>query len=385
MSQYNLDKNTPKEDETESRIIGMDDPLPDSPNLPAPEPLSGNIMATASSVLAKYSERTEKDGYKPTPEQLDALTWLIGIAKTEHLSMSALARFAHIDAATLSKIFTASYPAKLDNLTARIWKVRELYEQRKNVVSGQFVETSIAKKIWQVCEVARLHNALVIIYGDSHIGKTTALEEYTRRNNHGSTTYVRMPTFGNLSEYLRDLNQALGENSRGSNLYLRERPFVRLGDGKVLITDEFHQCIVTSGRNGNGIRLKTIEYQREVYDRSGGGMVICATNIFRDEVEKGRNKLVLEQLRRRSMLVLQLPSMLPQNDMDAIAESYGLPPADENSHQVRVEIIKAHGLRAYVNYLRSAGFGANKRGVKLTWRHFIAAHDALAKLSAGAN
>jgi len=81
------------------------------------------------------------------------------------------------------------------------------------------------------------------------------------------------------------------------------------------------------------------------------------------------------------MTTLQLPALLPRADLDTIAATFGLQPADEESHNLRIAIIKSNGLSAYCNYLRAATYAASKRQTKPAWLHFRQAHDVLAKLS----
>jgi DNA transposition AAA+ family ATPase len=117
----------------------------------------------------------------------------------------------------------------------------------------------------------------------------------------------------------------------------------------------------------------------EIYEEVNCGIVLCGTNVFRDEVEKGKQKGILEQTKRRGMVPLQLPSMLPRADMDTIAAAYGLPSAPDFIHQIRTEMIRKLGLRSYTNHLRAAGKLAYNNHQEFSWDHFVKAHDIMAK------
>ena len=108
--------------------------------------------------------------------------------------------------------------------------------------------------------------------------------------------------------------------------------------------------------------------------------MVCGTNAFRDEVEAGRNKALLEQFRRRGMKALQLPAILPASDLDKIAAAYDLPKAEGKALELRLQIVRSTGLRAYTNLLKAASKYAEKKGKAIDWCHFISAHDVFSKL-----
>lgn len=312
--------------------------------------------------------------------QLASVTWLLSWGKQQRLSLGALARRVEIDEGTISKLFSGTYGARLENMITRIDGFRELMEQREAISKADFVETSIVETCWQVCDTALLFQTIIPVYGDSQIGKTTAFEEKTRRDRFGRTIYVRMPAEGHLHSFLTALNAALLESTRTNGPLQRTRPMEVITSSNLLIIDEVHQATLVPGRGS--ARVNTIEYIRELWDKTKCGLVLCGTNAFRDEVEKGKHKAMLEQLRRRGLPPVQLPSVLPRADMDAIAAAYGLPPADETAHQLRERIITGNGLRAYTNFLKSGAklSEKDKRG-RMTWAHFTSAHDIFAKLS----
>jgi hypothetical protein len=65
---------------------------------------------------------------------------------------------------------------------------------------------------------------------------------------------------------------------------------------------------------------------KSIKDRTGCAMVICATNVARDEFTEGMGKeaKLLKQLWRRGVIKLQLPDALPVADVRAFAFAYGL-------------------------------------------------------------
>ena len=325
-----------------------------------PEP-EANQTVTINPASVRHVYRTKLTDGKVTTEQVDAVVWLAEVAVDDRLTMGALAELSGIDAGTISKLFSGSYPAQLHSISRRILAYRALHEQRQKVGDAFFVPTSLSSRINTVCDSARVYSMIIPIWGDSQTGKTMALKEYARTHNHGQTVYVRMPTNGNFTEFLRRIARALGITSRGSNAVLTDSVIHAFHANKLLIIDEVHQCFLSGSRDRQTVRLKTLEYLRELWDESGCGMVLCGTNLFRDEVTEGKCAEWLQQLLGRTLTVLQLPAMLPRHDLDAIAAAYKLPPADESQHKLRCDIVARRGLKAYITYIRAGIYAANNR------------------------
>lgn len=337
------------------------------------------LQTTIAQVEESYAEQLAAGAI--TREQLNKITWLLNVAREERLPLSKLAKRIGYDSdSTLSRVFRANYGAQLDKFLERVDEFRKVYEQRMGISSVRFIETSLTKKIFNVCDLARAYQTIFTIYGDSQTGKSWALQEYRRLNNHGRTIYVQMPPGGNFFKFLQEFCRALGVSFKGNSSLLESRiqaELKKIPDVLVII-DEIHQtCLID-----HAIKLQTIEYIRlEIYEKIHCGIVLCGTNTFRDEMEQGEHAAVLEQTRRRSMAPLQLPALLPREDMDALAAPFGLPEATDSTHDLRTGLIQRHGLRTYTTLLRGAAKLAFNKGVATTWAHFVSAHDALAKLS----
>lgn len=346
-------------------------------DLAAPAGPDQHITITPGKMWENYAEKLNTG--QVTEEHLARLNWLIALAKLEKLSMGGLSKLCGIDTGTLSKLFNANYGAKLDSICDRIDKFRQLHEARKSINKADFVQTSLVRSIWEVCETAFVYQTIYPIWGESQIGKTLALLEYQKAHNHGRTIYVRMPALGHKTEFLKALNRAIFENAETDSSTLMRVPMTRITPRNLLIVDELHQTVL--GSRERKVREGTLEYLRELWDHTKCGMVICGTNVFTDTASKSRSVGVIKQLLRRGFPAMELPDLLPREDMDAIAAAYGLPPADDETHELRTDIIKTTGLRAYTNFLKAGTRFAEKKSAGFTWKHFTSAHDIMKKLS----
>src|SRR5581483_7560197 len=99
------------------------------------------------------------------------------------------------------QLLTGRREAGIEKMVQAIERLKKLIESRRVVNKLGFIETSLTRKIFSVCEAALTYQKIVQIFGDSQIGKTEALEEYARQNNHGQTIYVRVPEGGGLNYF----------------------------------------------------------------------------------------------------------------------------------------------------------------------------------------
>jgi len=381
MSQPNLDKTLPPEvdllatpEQPENAVA------PYVKQTPAADKYHGQLRLTVAQVEACYAPKLA-DG-SVTKEQLQKITWLLSVAKEAGYNLDQISEKIGYDSdTTLYRVFRGSYSAKLVNVIEKIDVFRKLWEERLGVSKMTFAETSLSREIFDYCDLTRTYQTINSIYGDSQTGKSFALQEYRRLNNHGQTVYIPMPSGGHLTKFLIAACKAVGVSPKGSSTSLAARFIGALTENMLLLIDEVHQTCL----GDSAMKLVTLEFIRlDVYEAVHCGIVLCGTNVARDEFERGKHHAWLEQTRRRGMPTLQLPSMLPREDMDALAASYGLPPAPDDIHDLRTKLIKRHGLRAYVNFMRAGAKLAFNKGNSVEWSHFVSAHDALAKLSTGA-
>lgn len=306
--------------------------------------------------------------------------WFYGHCRDAGMSLAEAGSCIDRDASTIYRLFVGRYGAGYGNLLAAIARYRKIAEQRAKRKAIGYIETSTWRKVSTVCNAALFDGLPAYIYGDSQIGKTAALLEYQRRNNHGQTRYVRMPAAPSLPLVLAYIAEGCHISGRLNSHDLRRRLVNALDDKSLLILDEFHQILIGAG---DLLARKIVETVRELYDRSGCGIVMAGTRVLRDELEKGRQALVYEQFRRRGMIELVLPSTPPRSDIVKIAASFGLPEPGDAEMETIHDMLKSSGLGKYIKFLQLAHGLAVGRKQQLTWSHFTQAHRSIAALSRG--
>jgi DNA transposition AAA+ family ATPase len=268
----------------------------------------------------------------------------------------------------------------LDSLCADLVKVRRKMEELDAIGRLPFVETSAWHKINKVCETAMDSNSVAMIYGESQIGKTECLNEFRRRNNHGTTKLVRMPASAGVQLVMREFARACRISPESNFDKLRDRVFRAVDHTNLVLVDEVHQAFVSYQRTAT---LKVMEVMRELHDRTGCALVLCGTRVWRDQLETGPYAQFLKQLRRRGALELQLPDSAPVADLVLIARHYGLPAPTGDASELVNAINAEFGLGRFIKFLGIGARHALKRKEKYQWDHFMRAYDILAKLKGG--
>jgi DNA transposition AAA+ family ATPase len=313
-------------------------------------------------------------------QQCDLIWWFFNFAKSNDWSLKQAGSELGVDGSTLHRVMRNDYGAKLDNFCAKLERYKKLALERATFKNAQFVETKTAQSIFQVCDAALFSQTIAFVFGDSQQGKTTALEEYARRHNHGQTKYIRLPASAGVQLVAKEFAKACYVSHKSCFEKLRERIFRSIDNKNLIIVDELHQCFSSYNKAST---IKVLEFIREIHDRTQCGMVLCGTHVLQEEIERGKLSLMAEQLRRRGIIRMELPKRPPKSDIDKIAKSFGLPAPEGDSVEYDIirSMLQSSGLGMYVKFLQAASSMANKQQQALAWPHFIKTHDILARLS----
>jgi DNA transposition AAA+ family ATPase len=326
--------------------------------------LSGDHVVQAT---AELDERSKQ-----------AIRWMFFYCLENDLSQGVAAEKIGYSPTVVSRICRGQYEGSLDAVVSAIESWRRICDARADAPTVGFVETTTSRKIWKMCDAALTYQTIAKIYGDPQIGKTWALEAYWRQNNHGRTKFIRLPAAAGVQMMLRCFADACGISSKCSFEAMRIRVLHAIDGDNLVIVDELHQAFNTYQKHA---RVACLELIREIHDRTGCGMVLCGTNVARDEIENGQHKLLLEQLDRRGIFTLQLPKYATWADREAIAKSFGLDKPADKARELVDAIVRTSGLKAYTSFLRAAARLAANRKTELTWEHFMAAYRTIRSLS----
>lgn len=309
-------------------------------------------------------------------EEGEEVFWLYSYAVENKLNEAALsAKMGVYDKNTLYQVFRGMYGVQKDGRVSswaniikaiRAFKAVELEEQQKKNIG--IIDTEVKQAVFRACDAALGDGMPAFIYGASQIGKTTALLEYQRLHNHGRTVYIRMGSNWTKARFVRELAKHFNNGIKATKCWaLEDAIFGSLNRYNLLIVDEFHLALETTG----DLSAKEImEFIREIYDRTGCGLVMSSTKVGLEGLEGGKNRLLFDQLRRRGVVKVVLPDAPPLRDIYTIARSFDLPqPTGDDLRSIK-HIIQTRGLGVFLKYLQKAYAVTKKRKVELSWDAF---------------
>lgn len=332
---------------------------------------------------------TQATEWMPEKDRLQ-VRWLHQHARDKRWSWADLVREVGGSNSTWHRIFTDKYrypkghAREAERMPVEKW-IRAIREYRGNAVDFDeercvaFAETSVYRRIEWLCSRVLVRHRVGLIYGESQIGKSTALIEFARRNNHGQTVYMEVPPAGGVQFLTRTIAQALHVNTKTSFDNLLTDIIAALDSSKLLVVDEIHRVFSTYQKSSV---MKCLDVLRAIHDRSKCGLVLCGTNVWRDQLTRGEFMVHLRQLRRRgASYELQLPTNPPRADLDLIAKQFGLAVPDGEAEEIMLGIARQHGFGVFCARLEDSAEYAAKRKTRLTWDHFVKVHRTVEKLS----
>lgn len=315
----------------------------------------------------KVAERTEQ----LPDEQRKAIRRLHAYYYDSGKSLADVGDQIGYDGGNVSKIFSGTYTGNLDAVAHAINRFFKLSDERAAVKKAPYIETALYQEIEEVCQAALVYQKLAFIYGESQVGKTAGLLHYTAEHNHGETTYVEMPVGGSMTHFLAALADKLRLSKQQRDGVLQLNIMRCLGPTNLLIIDEVVRAL--QARTYGGTTLRTMDFIRAIHDNTGCGIVLCGTNVFRDQMADKALAKFLNQFNRRTIIRRQLPDVPSRADLNAFARHYQLEAATGDAYELQKLIVRTQGLGVWLTTLRAAANKASKEKRALTWEHVIRA------------
>ena len=307
----------------------------------------------------------------------DAIFWLYSFSQEYGLSYSGIKERTGISAAFA--LFHGNYGAEYGSMVKKILAFKSMTEKRQKEHTLGFVNTATARQVFEVCDAALYDGMPAYIFGASQTGKTTALLEFQRTHNHGTTKYIRMGVRWSKRRVVRELARACKcFCETAHSVDLEERIYSTLTDRMLLIVDEFHLALETTTELA---AKEVVEFFREVYDRTHCGLVICGTKVAETGLESGKNHLLFDQMRRRGLVKLVLPDVPKKADVNRIAKEFELAAPTGEIYTGIQRILKRFGLGMFVKYMQKAYALAKGEKRALTWDDFAAVSNGYAARS----
>lgn len=324
-----------------------------APEIVETQPRSLEGVNTMQAVRFRIAGDTISKGTAELPEeQRILLRWFGGYLRNRNLGKDDIARLLKKDNGSYYS-YDSVYQAltgrrseaaiSLDPLCRAIKTFREQVEGVSVLGDSGYIPTRLGEIITERCDRAREARRISFIFGESQIGKSEELKQYQRTHNHGETIYVEVPTGGSLYQFHYELALSLAIPANLKQADLRRRLIDAFDPSMLLLVDEAHRSLRTGLMSYRG--LQVFDFIRELYNRKRCGIVISMTNEGRDLFKNGPQRKALEQLWKRRIAPLQLPSTPLADDLDKFAMAYGLEPADDKEVAISIEVIEEDDTR----------------------------------------
>lgn len=280
-------------------------------------------------------------------------------------------------------IVKCDYAASYKNIIAEILKLKKHVEEESKKKAIGFIETRTAQEIFRACDAALYDHMPTFLYGASQSGKTTALLEYQRTHNHGTTRYVRMGSKWTKARFVEELAVACKcFANRARTAELERRICSSLSDRNLLIIDEFHLALFTTSESNS---REIVEFIRELFDRTGCAPVYAATPVAAKAFEDGKYAIMFDQTRRRGLVKVMLPDVPPVKDINTFARSFDLPAPTGTVLAGVKEMLRTSGLGKFVKYLQKSYALAKSMKKPLDWETFMEVTNGYARLAVAKN
>lgn len=210
-----------------------------------------------------------------------------------------------------------------------------------------FIETSIARRVFGIINLARSQNENAVIVGEPGVGKTRALNAYYDGHD-GTYLITATSALGNaLRDILRIVADKLGVPVSGSISNIQRQMLQYPMEGRVLIVDE-----------AQNLKLQAFRELLTLHDHTGMCLIFCGNLdvLKRVNVKSGP----LAQISDRVGLHERI-DCIPGEDADAITNSFGVEGMDAYA------LARAVGLRFRARALvRVLSAAREQAGVKHT-------------------
>lgn len=312
-------------------------------------------------------------------EGADLIFWLYNYAQDNKLTLRGMGDVIGMSQTVAFHLLRCDYGASYASVIDAIRKAKKHVEEESKKKSIGFVKTWTASRIFEACDAALYDHMPEFIYGVSQSGKTTALLEYQRTHNHGTTKYMRMGSHWSKARTVMELAMVCKcYSNKATTAALEHRILDSLTDRNLLIVDEFHEALFTSGQIA---ALEVMEFLRELYDRTGCGIVMAATPMGRRDFEEGKNAIAFDQFRRRGLVRIVLPDVPRVADINRFAKSFELDAPEGDILKGIKQMLRTDGLGKFVKYLQKAYTLAAGEKRALAWSDFAAVCNGYAALS----
>ncbi|NQT93791.1 MAG: ATP-binding protein [Lentisphaerae bacterium] len=261
------------------------------------------------------------------------------------------------------------------NFTVNIRKYKRIAEERKTIRQQEFVENSITRLVFATLDYTSANGSMVLIVGESGMGKSTIMKAWRDANNHGLSVYVDCPPVGGNKGFLGAIAKAVGVGKNLPVPAMLDAVVRSFNKNRILLLDNMHRTLPSDPRSAP----KAFDIVQHLFDESGCAIGMSAT--ARLDGQMRHSTYMFEQTTGRIGTPVYLDNKVAWADIKPIVLQYITSPTAETKEQA-LTIANAPGhIRQLVERLKLASRIAGKAGNSITDEHFSKAIRIRAELS----
>lgn len=295
------------------------------------------------------------------------------IVESSDVTYAAVAREAGISTSVISQFIKGEYRGDNNGVATKISVWLDNRNRRANdmPVAPDFIPTRTVKQIWDALQYAQLAQCITVIYGNSGVGKTRALQQFAADRPNVWLITVS-PSRSSLSECLYELALELGIGDaprRSGQLGRAIRRKLRGTNGVVLVDEADH------------LDYSVLEELRILQEETGVGLALIGNHQVYGKLTGG-NSRNMDFARLFSRIAKKVSILKTKKaDVEAIADAWGLNGKAERD-LIHALADKPGALRTISHTLRLASMFARGSNEAMSEKHIRAAVKDLEGVSA---
>lgn len=242
-----------------------------------------------------------------TPKDLDKAKSVTGWLREHDQARSWLAKKVRMSGSTLSQVLNGKYPSSPTSYLDQMLAVLQVETERLGDGPVGYVEGSVHKLVFVVCDRTRKHRNMGVICGHVGVGKTRTLREHQVRRP--QTLMVEANPLMTPGSLLIELLEQLGTTvPHGLDRKFQALVAALAGTNYLVLVDE--------AENMSG---QALHYLRRIRDKAGVGIVLAGTTKLHAllNAEQGQ----FDQIRSRVSMWPATIKTITRDDMDDMARA----------------------------------------------------------------
>lgn len=220
-------------------------------------------------------------------------------------SRAWLARKAGMNSSTLSTVLNLKYPSSPSEHLNKMMQVIEVETERRGDGTPGYVEGSVHKLAFVVCDRTRKHANFGVLCGNVGVGKTHTFKEYANRKP--QTLLIESNPNMTAGSLMAELLKQLKANVTGGiNTRFDEVVKALQGTNHLLIVDE-----------AENMSAPALEYIRRIRDKAQIGVVLVGTSKLHMLIKPEQGQF--DQIRSRVSMWPATIQTISRDDADEMA------------------------------------------------------------------